>query len=213
MVTALLLLLGMEITDVDSVVRLFKKAWQTIEDYECSLESEVRQGNEKEYRVYEYKFKKPKWIFMKIVVGKDKGAKLVYNPITNKVLACKSGLLSFIKITADPTDRRITSIRGDRIDESYWGTIFEGGSYDLKNSEQRIAGEEIFEGRKTWLIEVVTSKPELNRGIAKEKFWIDQEQHLPLRFEQWDKEGTLVHRVVYRQIKINTGIGSAIFKL
>ncbi len=199
--------------DADSVLTLFEKAWEAIEDYECTFESRVKKGKKSRYGIYEYKFKKPKWIFIKIIDGKNKGAKIVYNPNTKKVRACKGGVLSFIKITAKPTDKKVLSMRGNRIDESHWGAIFKEGSYTLESCEQRFVGKETFEGRETWIIEFTTSKPEANKDIAKERFWIDQKIHLLLKFEQWDKNDVLMSQVIYRKIKINTGIGFDAFKL
>lgn len=164
-------------------------------------------------RSNEYKFKKPKWIFIKIINGKHKGSKVVYNPNTNKIHACKGGVLSFIKITTNPSDKKVLSIRGDRIDESHWGTIFEEGDSTLKLYEQKFVGEEIFEERETWVIEFIANKSETNRNIIKKKFWIDKKLHLPIIFEEWDKNNVLVQQAIYRKIKIDNGIGLDAFKL
>ncbi len=199
--------------DADSVITLFRKAWESVEDYECTFESKLKRGEKSTYRINEYKFKKPKWIFIKIIDGKHKGSKVVYNPNTNKIYACKGGLLSFIKITANSSDKKVLSIRGDRIDQSHWGTIFEEGDSTLKLYEQKFVGEEIFEERETWVIEFIANKSETDRNIVKKKFWIDKELHLPIIFEEWDKNNVLVQQAIYMKIKIDSGISLDTFKL
>jgi outer membrane lipoprotein-sorting protein len=197
----------------DSVVNLFGEAWEKLDSYQCMIESETTFGDEKKHRRAEYAFKKPRWIRMKIVGGNNKGAQVAYNPSTRKVSACKGGVLSLIKITADPGDKLVTSKKGSRIDESHWGARVKGGSCMLRPCEQTLIGEEVFEGQETWVVERTTSKPKSNKGISAERFWIDRKRHIPVKFEERDEDGVLVYRAVYRKIRIDTGIDSTFFKL
>jgi outer membrane lipoprotein-sorting protein len=192
---------------------LFDEAWKKLDSYECVIESETVFEGKKRHRRMEYVFKKPKWVFMKIIEGKNKGARVVYDPSTKKVSACKGGVLSLIKLTFDPDDKLVTSKKGDRIDDSHWGARVEGGRCMLKPCKHTLLREDLFEGQEVWVVDRTTSKPASNKGISAERFWIDKKKHVPLRLEQRNEEGILVYWAVYRKIRIDTGVESTFFKL
>ena len=100
-----------------------KSSFDSIQDYTCILESFIRKGDKTEERTYEYRYMKPGWVYMKILEGDNKGAVVIYNPKTEKVRARKGGILGSIKLTFDPTDKKVLSIRGHRVDESHIGAI------------------------------------------------------------------------------------------
>jgi hypothetical protein len=99
------------------------KAWEGVKDYTCIMESYNRLGDKEEYKTYEYWYLKPGYIRMKVIKGKGKGGEAYYDPKLNKVRGHKGGFFSFVKLTLKPDDKRVTSIRGVRIDQTTFGYI------------------------------------------------------------------------------------------
>ena len=72
---------------------------------------------------------------------------------------------------------------------------------DLYNA--KVTGEETFDGRKTWILEL-NAKVE-NVAYEKRKMWVDQERNVPLKEELYAKSGQLLKKVVCSNVtKIGT---------
>jgi outer membrane lipoprotein-sorting protein len=191
----------------------FKNAWAGINDYTCIIESYIRKGEKEEIRTYDYRFMKPGWVRMKIIKGDNKGAVVVYNPTTKKVRARKGGILGVVKLTFDPTHKRVVSIRGHRVDRSHFGAILERWEDYFKRAEVEYKGVGDFEGKEGFLFEALNCDTLKYHGTYRELLWLDKNTHLPMGFEQYDEGGTLIHRVIYREIKWNVGLNEEDFKL
>ncbi|MCD6087527.1 MAG: DUF1571 domain-containing protein [Candidatus Hydrothermae bacterium] len=198
--------------DSGPIVKL-KSSFDSILDYTCILESFVRKGDKKEVRTYEYRYMKPGWVYMKILKGDNKGAVVIYNPETGKVRARKGGILGAIKLTFDPTDKKVLSIRGHRVDESHMGAILNRWLDYLTRAKVEYKGETTVDSLKGPLLEATECDTAKYHGTWKEILLLDADNHLPVLIEQFDRSGKLIHRVRIKDLKLNTGLKKEDFKL
>lgn len=185
-----------------------KKKLDSIHDYTCIINSYVRKGDKEEHRLYDYKFMRPGWVRMKIIKGEDKGAELLYSPRTGKVTGRKGGILSFIKLTFEPSHPRVTTIRGHMVNESHFIAIWERWK-----AYRKLYKPILKETETEYILEVEGVNPEKYRGTYREILRIDRKSLLPLGFEQYSKDGVLIHKVVYSKIVVNPGLKLEDFKM
>ncbi|GAB4383758.1 MAG: hypothetical protein Kow0075_15880 [Salibacteraceae bacterium] len=103
-----------------------------------------------------------------------------------------------------PSTDRIIQISGHMLKQSVMGSDL---SYEDMMEDRElmdiydaaIAGEEIIDGRKTWIIEL-TAKVE-DATYQRQKMWVDQEQYVPLKQEMYAKSGKLLKRVILSEVQ------------
>ena len=190
-----------------------KSSFDRIQDYTGILESFIRKGDKTEERTYEYRYMKPGWVYMKILEGDNKGAVVIYNPKTEKVRARKGGILGAIKLTFDPTDKKVLSIRGHRVDESHMGAILNRWLDYLARARVEFKGDTAVEGLKGLLLEATGCDTAKYHGTWKEILLLDPDNHLPVLIEQFDSSGELIHRVRIKDLKLNRGLKEEDFRL
>lgn len=185
---------------VREAVAAMEQALSGIESYTCILESFVRGfKGEKEHKTYEYAFVKPGYVKMKVIKGP--AGEAFYDPTTGKVRGRKPGLLSVVRLTLTPDDKRVKSVRGHRIDETSWFFLLESWKTYVDQADS-VAMEE----RGDTLVLMAFGIPENPYKETAMKLFLDRNTHLPLGFEAYDAEGTLTHRVFYRDVKLNPGL-------
>lgn len=198
--------------DIEGVIHSIEENWKTINDYSCILTTYAKKGEEEEESVIEQLFMKPKWLRMNIIDGKGKGSVGIYNPFTKKVKGFKTGILKIIVLTLDLSDKRVSSIRGLRIDEADWGTMIGRLVLYKTNNELVSVTSTSQNGKDAFLFTAVVSDSSRLWGAIKEKIWIDKELLLPLHVEHSLHTGETVHFTKYEDFKINTGLEEKDFK-
>jgi len=198
--------------DIDGLIEKIEEVWHTINDYTCTVMSYTKKGNKEERSITEQKFLKPKWIHMKIIDGNGKGSVGIYNPITKKVKGYKSGLFKFIVLTLDITDKRVASLRGQRIDQGDCGTLIERLIEYNKQNEFTAVTKTLHLEKPAYLFFAETKDTIKLWGAKKEHIFIDLKNFLPLRIEQLTGSGEIVHYSIYKDIKINIGLSEEDFK-
>ncbi len=209
----LLLLMQLSISPVraDSLLMKSMSAFHALQDYQCTLVSHMIKGKKTEDRVYLYKFMKPHWIYMKVIKGKDKGAEIIYNPETGKIRAHKGGLLSKIKLTLKPTDKKVLSIRGHRVDKTDFGSILSAW-LKVKDRAKVVGLGGKVDNIPCTVLEVDGLNPAEWNGANRAKIYIRMDNYLPYVREEYEGD-TLVHRAVYKNLKINVGLTKDDFKM
>ena len=176
------------------------KAWEGVKDYTCIMDSYNRLGDKEESKTYQYWYLKPGYIRMKVIKGKGKGGEVYYDPTRKKVRGHKGGFLSFVVLTLDPNDKRVTSIRGVRVDQTTFGYILAQLKPYVDAGECQVVEENGMKGP------VCTAGNQAYHGdIWKEKVLFDQ-NNLPVVWERYGKDGTLLYRLVCRDVKLNSGL-------
>ena len=190
-----------EAHDPGPVFQAWEKALSQIKNYECTLVSEVWKDDKKEYKVYEYHYVHPDFVKMKVLKGDSKGGEAYYDPESGKVRARKTGLFSVIRLTLDPDNKKVTSIRGHKITETSFFYYYK--KWKDYTTYANVYRDTLDNGHVLLVAEGL--KPEENYGAVRATLEFNPETWLPLKLEEYDANGKLIHRVVYQDIRINTG--------
>ncbi|MCB9252000.1 MAG: outer membrane lipoprotein-sorting protein [Flavobacteriales bacterium] len=110
-------------------------------------------------------------------------------------------------IYSPSTDRTI-QLSGHMLKQSVMGSDL---SYEdmmeenelLKKYNAVVESEEIYDGRKTWVL-ILTAKVE-NVSYSKRKTWVDQERFVPLKEELYAKSGQLLKKTVLSDVQKTDG--------
>lgn len=198
---------------IDSIVRACKNKWESITTYTCTYESYQKKGEDEDKRTYFVEFKKPLWLRLKVLEGKDRGSEVVYNPDKNIVRGRKGGVLKGVVLTFNPDDKKVTSLRGFKVYHAGIGEIYRRIlEYHERKYPVKLLGEfkeERFEG---WKIEFEVKNPGDFFGCAKEVFWI-RNDFIPYKCEQWDEKGEYVLYSRFFDVNINVFIKEERFRL
>ncbi len=176
------------------------KAQQGVKDYTCTMESYNRLGDKEEKKTYRYWYLKPGYIRMKVIEGKGKGGEVFFDPTRNKVRGHKGGFFSFIVLTLEPTDKRVVSIRGVRVDQTSFGYILDQLKPYVKAGECKE-----FNSKGIKRIECSASTKAYHGDIWKERVLLDNNL-MPVLWERFGKDGTLLYRLSCTDVKLNTGL-------
>jgi outer membrane lipoprotein-sorting protein len=122
--------------------------------------------------------------------AKEKGTKMlklrdqlwIYSPNSDRIIRLSGHMLK-------------QSIMGS--DMSYEDMMEDRELLDLYSAE--ILDDEIFEGRKTWILELIAKVEDVN--YHKRKMWIDQERYVPLKEELYAKSGQLLKKTTMSDVE------------
>jgi len=176
------------------------KAWAGVKDYTCTMESYNRLGDKEEYKTYQYWYLRPGYICMKVIKGKGKGGEAYYDPKLKKVRGHKGGFFSFVKLTLKPDDKRVTSIRGVRVDQTTFGYILSQLKPYMEAGQCKVLDEQGMKG-----LSCAAWDKAYHGDIWKEKVLLDQSL-MPVVWERYGKDGTLLYRLVCKDVKLNSGL-------
>ncbi len=194
------------------VISAFEEAWAGVKDYRCTLYSKELGPKGYEQGVYEYWFLKPGWIRVKVLEGKKKGSRVVYNPKTKKVTGRLGGVLGFLSITTDPWDKRVLSPRGIPLTEgSFEAALREWKGY-LRAGKVWFDGEKTVDGVACWVLGVKDLDPSKNYGSVKKYLYIRKDLKLPYLALDYDASDREVVRAYFKDLKLNTGLRPEDFK-
>jgi outer membrane lipoprotein-sorting protein len=206
----------------EKVFALMKKGFDNITDYQCIFTSYSSNGAEERIVTYEYFFKKPKLVRMKVLDGKYAGAILLYNEkkMPDKVRLKSGGMIAVAQALGYPealplNDKWMTDLRGYTIAESDWGwyadihlRFFQEMRTDLDLKHQ---GEEAINSRPAWMFALSSNVPEKTKSISRETIWIDKETYFPVKFIQYDRGGKILLSSSFKNIKFNNNLKDTIF--
>ncbi len=192
----------------DRVLQAVEHKLQSIQDYTCTLESYERLGKKEIRRTYAYQYLKPGWVKMVITAGDSKGARLAYNPDLGKVRAAKGGILGAIKISVSPENKRVRSLRGGRVDRSGWPEVLR----EFQKLAQTADSVWVKDSSGLWMLEMQGVKAE-QPDVFRVRVLVNPADSLLVGYDEYDAQGSLVHRVRYRDIRINQGLTKEDFHL
>ncbi len=194
----------------DSLLTQIQSRLSEIRDYTCTFESYERLDKKTQDRTYEFKYMAPGWIRMKIIKGDNKGAEVAYNPETKKVRAHKGGLLSAIKLTLDPSDKKVTSLRGYKITDAPFPALIEM----LQEALQDAGNATVTQEGEQWVLVIdQIQHPDNFHGTSKFEVKIGTDDLFPREVLQYDAEGNLIKRLTYQNIKVNVGLSQEDFRM
>jgi len=183
------------------VIDKLQQNWDILEDCTLEMETYIKYCDDEHTRYYDYKFKKPKWIWVEIIDGPGKGTKLVHNPETNKTNVRASGILGLIPLSFSPDNPRIQSKRGHRTDNNHLGYIIERWQNYLECCAPTIEIRD-----SVYVLDASGIDTIRFNGAYREVLFVDVELFSPMRYEQYSLSGELIHRVSLFKIEHNVGL-------
>lgn len=195
----------------EDALKSFAEAWKGVETYRVRMSYRQVKGKRSEERTVDFSYKNPGWVRIYVLEGKDAGSAAVYDPFRNRVLARRPWMPVSLVFSSDAAV--ITTLRGDRIYDASFPHMFKRASWYEKNGSVSCIGEEVFEKKTCIVVEFSTSSPVQNRGIAREKWWLDKASGFPCRVVAFDKDGKEVIRLVLRDLILNAPLSEDHFNL
>ena len=183
------------------VIDSLSARWDKVHDCSCTMETFTYADKKSEHQILDYWFVRPKWIYMRVIGGRGKGSRVLYNPETNKVRVRAGGIFGAIPLTFSPEDKKVQSIRGHKIYNNHIGYMIFRWKYYLKNCRTTITDSD-----SVIVLEAVGADTSMFHGAYREILAVDKKSFFPVYFEQYDITGNLIHRVIMSDIKINQDI-------
>ncbi len=196
----------------NDVLLNLKEKFDSLKNYQCTFESYTSDGNKNELNVFNYFFSKPKLIRMEIVKGKQESAVLLFDSIDNKIkLRLNKGLFPYIIFTFDPKSRMISDLRGLNISHSDWGWFIDKHLENIDVFKTRFIGEEIKDGKKLLLFELISKDTKKTENIKREMIWIDKKENIIQKYQMYNTSDVLVQSSIYSDIILNPIISKILF--
>jgi outer membrane lipoprotein-sorting protein len=180
--------------------------YRTVENYRVTIHS-THSGGEEYIR---YFYKQPGYVRMEFI-RPHAGAVLVYNPTTQSVRLWPFGVKHFPELSLSPGNPLIRSSRGQRVDHSDVGTLFENIRILGEGGNTEVAGEESINGRTVLHLIVTGSGNFAVAGVHRHELWLDTESQFPVKGISRDLQGATIETVMMEDLEINATLPETLF--
>jgi hypothetical protein len=191
-----------------SVMQRGEARFRSLRDYERMVDVESKLGKRVEAGACHFWFKQPRMLRAKILRGSRKGSQVAVDT-NGQVRGSKGGILGLIVRRMKTTDSRLLTIRGTSLMTFDWGSFFlkyRAGA--LRPGAQVVLAPHPNPGSP---FEVVLTYPDLGRSV-REVYSVDPHRWVIVEGAVYEDQ-TRVEHVVFRDIKLDTGIGEEWFRL
>lgn len=192
-------------TPADPLVRAIEQ-YHTVESYRVTIHSTHTDGEEH----IRYCYRKPGFVRMEFIRPHD-GAVLVYNPIIRRVRLWPFGAGRFPEFNLSPGNPLIRSSRGQHVDRSDVGALFENVRTLRAGGNSEILGEESV-NRHTTLHLIVTGTGSFAVAeVHRYELWLDTVTQFPLKVISRDQQDAIIETVMMEDLEINAMLPEALF--
>lgn len=199
--------------DAAELLTNYESAWAGVQDYSCNLTTAEKVGDKTEYTSYKMLYMRPGWVKYTQTDGDRKGSKAAYDPNTGKITASLGGVLGFIKITADPTDSRVTSARGERMDQSDFGWILKDWKGYLAAGKVSVGDQETKGDIQVYRLVAKGLDPAKENGSVRIIMYLRADNWLPYQTIHYDSNGDILLKATFKDLKLNQGLKEKDFKI
>jgi outer membrane lipoprotein-sorting protein len=180
--------------------------FRTINSYRVTIHSFHADGEEH----IRYYYKKPGFVRMEFIRPHN-GALLVYNPLTRRVHLWPFGLGYFSELNLSPGNPLIQSSRGQQVDRSDVGALFENIRTLQAGGKVEIVDEENVDGH-TILHLVVTGADRFTvADVHRYELWLDTANQFPLKVISRDRQDAIIETVIMEAPEINLTLPDTLF--
>ena len=95
--------------------------------------------------------------------------------------------------------------------ESDWGWFIEIHREMARFGRTEAKKDVIFEGQPALYYLLVSANPEKTLQVAREELWIDKATYAPLKFTEYDRHGTVIREVEYKNMAVDVGLEESLF--
>ena len=180
--------------------------YQTVESYRVTIRS-FHAGGEEHIR---YFYKKPGFVRMEFIRPHD-GAVLVYNPSTRRVRLWPFGAGRFPELNLSPGNLLIRSSRGQHVDRSDVGALFENVRVLQQGGNTEVSGEENMDGRTVLRLVVTGAGGVAVDGVHRYELWLDTASRFPVKVISRDQQDDIIETVLMEDLEINAELPETLF--
>jgi outer membrane lipoprotein-sorting protein len=197
-------------SDQEAIVRIFEKIknnYDSINDYQCRIDTFCTDGKGVEKRLLNFYFKKPRMIRIDLLKGNklfDDGSVGVFKG-GDTVTGHKGGILSSILMTVPKKSPFATTLRGEAFDEIDMEAVISDLLFYLENGTCSLKEDET-----SYMISCAPFDETQNRGISKDVAWFDKKTLTITRFLRYEGK-TLVQEAKWTDYIINAGLPEDLF--
>jgi len=180
--------------------------YRTVDTYRVTIHSTHADGEE----YIRYFYKKPGLVRMEFI-RPHAGAVLVYNPATQSVHLWPFGVKHFPDLSLSPGNLLIRSSRGQRVDRSDVGVLFENIRALEVGGNTVVEGEENINGHKVVQLVVTGSGNFAVAGVHRHELWLDTESQFPVKGISRDQQNDIIETVMMEELEINVPLPDTLF--
>lgn len=180
--------------------------YQTVESYRVTIRSFHADGEEH----IRYYYKKPGFVRMEFIRPHD-GALLLYDPNTQRVRLWPFGAGRFPEFNLSPGNLLIRSSRGQRVDRSDVGTLFENVRTLRAGGNAEMSGEESVDGHTILHLVVTGADGFAVAGVHRYELWMDTASRFPSKVISRDQQDAIMETVMMEDLEINVELPDILF--
>jgi outer membrane lipoprotein-sorting protein len=182
-----------------TALNAFERAWATVGGYRATVKVFERKGSRVQNVVFDYAFRKPSNVTVRVVEGQNAGVTLLWDGGTTVVAHRGSGLAALFKRTLPLHDPQVTTIRNSSIDELSFGKILTHARQTpgiLSLSPGAVIG-----GVATEAVTLKPADPATDAALTREVIEISTKTHLPVQVLGYQGPA-LVRKIDYSNVKL-----------
>jgi outer membrane lipoprotein-sorting protein len=188
-----------------------RSSWDTVRCYTVIIRTHQSKGNTSKDYTVDYSCNNSGWIKTVVVGGDNKGSVAVYDPVNDRIRIRWGGVA--LPISLSPESKKTQGLRGEKIYEGSFGAMLKHAEWYRSHGSISWIGEETIEGAACAVVEFRTSSPGENRGIARERWWLNKKTGFPCKTEGYESDGVTAERVIYSNLKVNPRLSEDHFNL
>jgi outer membrane lipoprotein-sorting protein len=172
--------------------------FQMVESYRVTVHSFHADGEEH----IRYAYRKPGYVRMEFIKPHS-GALLIYSPQTRRVRLWPFGFGHIPEFDLSPGNALIRSSRGQHVDHSDVGALFENIRALEEHGHTELVGEEKLDGRAVLHLRTTGAGNSTAEGVHGFDWWLDTATLFPVKVISHDANGAVLETVVMEGLEIN----------
>jgi outer membrane lipoprotein-sorting protein len=180
--------------------------FRSLEAYRVTIHSFHGDGEE----FIRYTYKKPGYVRMEFIKP-HAGAVLVYSPLSGRVHLWPFGYGHFPELNLSPTNPLIRSPRGQYVNHSDVGALFENTRKLQESGGTEVLGEEKMHGHMVLHMLTTGARGYVLDGVHSIEMWMDPTTWFPVRIVSRDRMGVLIEDVTMEGLELNPPAPDSLF--
>ncbi|NLI97500.1 outer membrane lipoprotein carrier protein LolA [bacterium] len=179
--------------------------------YTVTIATHEVKGSQTRDITIDYSWNRTGWIKTVVVAGDNKGAVAVYDPGQNKIKVRWAGIA--LPVMLSPDSKSTQGLYGQKIYDGTFPAIYKTAGWYKTHGTISWVGEETLDGVACAVIDLKANAAGDNKGIARERWWLDKATSLPRKTEAFDANGVKVNSTLYKNLKLNPQLSEDHFNL
>jgi outer membrane lipoprotein-sorting protein len=185
-----------------------EERFRILQDYNCLVELEAKQGTRVQTGACEFWFKQPRMLRVKVIRGSGKGSEVTVDD-AGQIRGHKGGLFKSVIRRMQASDPRLLTIHGSSMMGLDWGSFFLKYHAAALRPAVRIALAPHEDPNSPYQVQL--SYPD--RGMrVREVYSLDPHQWIIVEGAVYEDD-TRVEHVTFQEIKLDTGLNDGWFRL